>query len=211
METNTEKRKSERLPIETKIIHENNITGLFDSSKMYNYSKEGLYFESDLFLKTGEEIFIGIEDSPYTPKPGEYEIYHSKIQWRRELQDSQYKYGYGGQYIGPGKPMVDNGDQAEVKLPDQPTKSDKDTRKFPRIPIKKIINYFTNNKVSTGIVRNISRSGAFIETTQAFTVGQKLTLALPFLQRDKNAMVKGEVMWANNKGIGIKFKKAKTA
>ena len=58
-----------------------------------------------------------------------------------------------------------------------------------------------------GIIKNICRSGAFIKTEHDFSIGQKLTLALPFIKKDQNAMVKGEVIWINGEGFGVKLKK----
>mgnify|MGYP000305459648 CR=1 FL=1 len=51
---------------------------------------------------------------------------------------------------------------------------------------------------------NISSSGVFIMSKKKIEVGQILTLALPF-KKGKEAKVKGQIVWTNDEGFGIKF------
>jgi hypothetical protein len=34
-------------------------------------------------------------------------------------------------------------------------------------------------------------------------------MVLPFIKKDNGAMVKGEVIWTNEQGFGVKFKKTR--
>jgi len=54
------------------------------------------------------------------------------------------------------------------------------------------------------MTRNISPNGVYIETVETFEVGQLITLALPF-KNGKKFKIKGEVVWADGKGFGIRF------
>jgi hypothetical protein len=67
---------------------------------MFNYSRGGLYFESDYAPLPGSEIYIGIERSPYDAGP---DIYRVQVCWRRELTalDSRYAFGVGVKYHYP--------------------------------------------------------------------------------------------------------------
>ncbi|MGD9182921.1 MAG: hypothetical protein PVG15_15675, partial [Desulfobacterales bacterium] len=67
---------------------------------MYNYSRGGLYFESDYAPLPGTEIYIGIEKSPYDFGP---DLYRARVQWRKELsgQTSKYAFGVGVKYHYP--------------------------------------------------------------------------------------------------------------
>jgi hypothetical protein len=69
--------------------------GILHKAKMFNYSKEGLYFESDSQFKPGTQIYIGIKNSPYRTQPGVLAYHRGVIQWVRELEDSFFLYGYG--------------------------------------------------------------------------------------------------------------------
>ena len=83
----------------------------------------------------------------------------------------------------------------------------KENRRHKRINLSKTVDCFSKNRLFRGTVKNIAPSGAFIETDQAFEIGEKLALALPFVKKGQGAMVKAEVIWKNDQGIGVKFKK----
>jgi Tfp pilus assembly protein PilZ len=207
-----DRRAHKRFSHEAPITQENLGSEIYYTSKMYNYSKDGLYFETDTDLKAGEEIFIGIENSPYVSESGIYECYFATIVWRKELKNSTYNYAYGVKLNDPDKHAVKtklNIISDERVAPTNTLKVSKDLRKHPRRRYNKSINYFAQNQLMEGIIKNICRSGAFIETRHNFKPGQKLTLVLPFINKDQGAMIKGEVIWTNRQGIGVKFKKLK--
>jgi Tfp pilus assembly protein PilZ len=207
-----ERRTSNRTLYETPVTQENLDSGVFTYCKMYNYSKDGLYFESDTKLSPGEEIFIGIENSPYHPDPGVYECYHATIRWREEKKDSAYKFGYGVRFYNPDElaTFTDHRVVTEkLDLQDESHNVQDEKRKFPRYPYHKSIHYFAQSRLFEGVIKNICRSGAFIQSKHKFKVGEKLSVVLPFVKRENGAMVKGEVIWTDEQGFGVKFKKTK--
>ena len=219
MGSNPEQRDNTRFQHVSDVTYEHLDKGVYAQSKMYNYSKDGLYFESDLKLEVGERIFIGIENSPYAHEPGTYECYHAVIRRRQDLDHSIYKYGYGVLYSDPGQPAVESG-STTISLESCPPPSEsrpgeterpevpKDNRRHKRLRVSKTVDCFSKNRLFRGTVKNIAPSGAFIETEQLFSIGEKLALALPHVKKGESAMVKAEVVWKNEKGIGVKFKKA---
>jgi hypothetical protein len=66
---------------------------------MYNFSKMGLYFESNEHLLKGHEISISINNPPqqFTIEP--HQNFSAKIMWYQELQGSTYRSGYGAKII----------------------------------------------------------------------------------------------------------------
>jgi len=66
---------------------------------MYNFSKRGLYFESDEDLLEGHEISISIikPQQKFAKKPHQY--FDIKIMWCQKLSDSSYQVGYGAELI----------------------------------------------------------------------------------------------------------------
>jgi hypothetical protein len=74
----SEERKNTRFPHLSTITREDVVSGVHYGANMYNYSKDGLYFEADYLLVPEDEIFIGIENSPYASAPGVYECYRAK-------------------------------------------------------------------------------------------------------------------------------------
>jgi hypothetical protein len=218
VDPNPEKRDETRFRHVSNVTYEDLEQGVYSQSKMFNYSKGGLYFESDLKIGVGDSVFIGIENSPYAKEDDVYECYHVMVKRRLKLDRSVYKYGYGVQYVNPPQEQDPNTltDRPVEVLSEEvqpedahPKEQDvqvrKDLRRHERIPISKTINYFTKNQVFQGRIKNISPSGAFIETGHGFQPGQKLVIALPFIK--KGTMVKAEIVWRNDQGIGLKFKR----
>ena len=56
-----------------------------------------------------------------------------------------------------------------------------------------------------GLLRDLSRSGAFIETDGAVPVGAKVLATIPFRKRIGWVSVAGRVVRSNDGGIGLKF------
>ena len=54
------------------------------------------------------------------------------------------------------------------------------------------------------MTKNVSASGVYLEAKENFEVGQIITLALPF-KNEKKLKIKGEVVWSNGRGFGIRF------
>ncbi len=91
-----ERRKGERIKCKKFILHDTNPSDFFYRGKVCNYSKGGLYFESNVDLRPEDEITILVnkntDDLTY--------ILNAKIRWYKELNDSSYDVGYGASIIG---------------------------------------------------------------------------------------------------------------
>jgi hypothetical protein len=99
MHLGTERRKHERIPCETPILHNTSPADFYYKGTMYNFSKEGLYFESNEDLLQGHEIAISIKNPPqeFTRKPRQY--LDVKIMWCLAIQGPFYQVGYGAKLI----------------------------------------------------------------------------------------------------------------
>ena len=92
MSPNAEQRDTIRVRHKANILLENFPSGFHHKAKMYNYSRGGLYFESNYAPLPGTEIYIGIEISPYDFGP---DMYRARVQWRKELSKRKSKYAFG--------------------------------------------------------------------------------------------------------------------
>ena len=173
-------------------------SGKIHRARMFNYSKEGVYFESDSVLEPGMQIYIGIKDSPYAVVPDVLEYHLAQIMWRKILKDSFYRYGYGIKLAS----FADKPD-SEPKAAKAVNRS-KDLRKHPRKPYDQFTLFTTQNGIFEGSIKNISSSGVFLTARSTFKVGQTLTLVLP-LKNGKDVKVKGRIVWTNDSGFGVKF------
>jgi Tfp pilus assembly protein PilZ len=191
-----EKRQSCRLdeyrPISVKDLK----AGIFHKATMLNYSKNGLYFETDSFLQPGTEIYIRFDNSSYVSFADEFECKLAEIIWRKKLKESFYNYGYGV------KLATDN--VKEQKHENQREKIG--SRKHPRKPYSKSVLYAANSQILEGTSVNLSYSGIFIKSKNKLSVGQTVILSLPS-KTEKRLKIRGEVVWSNHEGFGVKFLK----
>ena len=196
MGSNLENRNNARFEYESPVKCKDLKTGRTFDAIMYNYCIDGLYFEADLKLHPGNEIDLGIINSPYSSNFDAYECYCAKVIRCDKLSDdaSRYFYGYGAKLM---------------RTFDEQRKDFRNgifTRKHQRNTSSKDINYTINNRFYTGLIKDISKTGIFIQTNDSFPCGQILMLAIPFSNKNKNTIVNGEVVRSTQEGFGVRFK-----
>jgi len=205
----SESRESDRFAHQSPVTREDIQTGIHSGAKMYNYSKDGLYFEADYLLQADDEIFIGIENSPYASTPSVYECCRARVVWRKDLGDrGPYLYGYGIQFYYPNYicPPIIGEDASAQTATERPTpRRRKYSREYPRRSYTKKIIFSTQDRFYEGFMKNISRKGIFIETYQTFTVGQQISLVVPLGNKKKGIKLKGKVIWSSRDGFGLEF------
>ena len=192
---NFEKRNSARIHHTSSLQVKDLQSGKIHKAKMFNYSKEGVYFESDSLLNPGMQIYIDIQNSPYTSLPDVLEYHRAEILWRKKLKRSFFRFGYGvklGSLVN--RQNSKSNDRKQIK----------ELRKHPRKPNNQSTMFSTQDGVFEGSIKNISSSGVFIMSKKKIEVGQILTLALPF-KKGKEAKIKGQIVWTNYEGFGIRF------
>jgi hypothetical protein len=79
-----------------------------------------------------------------------------------------------------------------------------DKRLEARIPYSGHIFFTAKGGFYEGQLKNYSRYGLFIETGASLSVGEVITVALPYLDHD-NVKCKGQIMWCNGRGCGIEL------
>ena len=171
-------------------------SGEIYEARMQNYSNGGIYFESDGLLEKGTKIYICMQNSPYAQASGVLEYYTGEVMWRKNLKQSFFKYGYGIQLV-----FVSSKKDSETNGP-----REKELRKHSRKPYFQNILYSTQKGLHTGRTKNFSASGVFIATDENLRVGQQLKLSFP-LKKGKSAVIKGQIVWKNEVGFGVKFQK----
>jgi hypothetical protein len=98
MESSPDQRATRRFHHETAIMYEHYPSGRYFEGKMYNFSRSGMYFESNFAPEVGTEIFIGVENSPYTSG---HDVYRAKVIWHARLEagNSFFFHGIGVKYF----------------------------------------------------------------------------------------------------------------
>ena len=200
---NLESRDNARLDHVSSLQVQDIESGKIHKARMFNFSKEGVYFESDSVLNPGTQIYIGIQNSPYASLPDVLEYHRAEIMWRKETKNSFFRFGYGVKLAS----LANKQDLKPVNKQDlksNESKQPKDLRKHTRRPYDQFTLFTTQNGIFEGSIKNISSSGLFIMAKSTFEVGQTLTLVLPF-KNGEDVKVKGQVVWTNDEGFGLKF------
>ncbi len=174
-------------------------------ARLVNYSNTGMFLETDVVLESGSEIIVGVEDTLFpfqasaaTPDASDApECYRARVMWHKSIQGSIFNYGYGAQIITEAEDKgSQNGDLQEKS----------DLREHPRKPYSKVALFTAGRNFYKGLIKNISRRGAFVETKGIFNVGQIIKLVIPGTSIDNGVMLKGEVIRCSTAGIGVEFK-----
>ena len=83
----------------------------------------------------------------------------------------------------------------------------KDPRQYPRKAYLKPISFNFRDQQFKGVIKNVSRSGIFIETSAKFQFGQSIVLVIPNNHIDKIRWVRGWMVRSSLNGIGVTFKR----
>jgi hypothetical protein len=207
-EKQPKQRRSPRSPCDRILVLENLAGGEELDGRMTNFSRDGLYFESNIAVKPGRVIFIGIANSPYTSEPDTYECHRVKVQWRKDLAGGEFKYGYGVSHMDPigARPTF-----TEKYYYDMPKylglilKEISDARKYSRKPLARPVYFTTTGHYSSGKIRNISRNGLFIEAHERVPKGRVVYLAIPGTRFDQKWLIKAQVAYRQKNGFGVQF------
>ncbi len=191
-----QKRGAERTDHNSPLQVKNLRSGELYEARMVNYSDSGICFGSDGIFEKGTKIYICIQHSPYSFSSGVLDYYNGEVMWRKELKRSFFKYEYGIQFVS---------DSSKQNLDSHTAKKAKDTRKHPRKPFFRTLQFGTQKGFSEGTTENISTSGVFIATEEKLEVGQLLKVNLP-TKKGKTEEVIGQIVWVNEEGFGLKFK-----
>ena len=212
MDVNTEFKDRKRFTYTADIYHDSLSPDVFYAATMHNFSKGGLYFESDQSLKIGDYINLRIKHPPHPS--GKENIFELGVEiiWRKNLRYSSFKYGYGAKYID-SKVSLEN----IISIPELDRKrpqlnepnEEKDPREHPRRSYNKSLFFISNNKNYEGLITNISRGGAFIETHINFSVGQIIMLVVPGHKGRKSFKLRGCIVRLNRSGVGVQFDRRK--
>ena len=76
------------------ILHSTNPPDFYYRGRIYNYSKTGLYFESNVDLLPGDEVCILEKEDPFSENGAHFAL-KVKIVWCKQLEESSFDLGYG--------------------------------------------------------------------------------------------------------------------
>ena len=92
MRTKSEKRVCARFSYEIPVIVEECSTGVHFDAQMYNYSLQGMYFESDRTLPTGARVNVWLSNYAGSASP---DIDFAEIRWCQDITGAVVLHHYG--------------------------------------------------------------------------------------------------------------------
>jgi hypothetical protein len=75
-------------------------------------------------------------------------------------------------------------------------------RKACEIPI----NFASQNQIFTDQIKDISKSGLFIETTKPLFIGERVIMSFNMNGYDRPFKIRGEIVHANRSGVGVEYR-----
>jgi len=84
-------------------------------------------------------------------------------------------------------------------------KAEKDSRKHPRRLCKKPLFFTYKYRHVKGLVTDISRSGAFIETGRKISLGARINLVIDGSKNHKGVGLRGWIVRLSPQGVGVSF------
>jgi len=206
-----ERRKHKRYQYEAVISHDILSQEATPAGKIYNFSNRGLYFESNQAFYTGEEIFVEIIDHPRSSDIGLELLFDVEIVWRKELQGSVFKQGYGAKINTPVESIEKTFAESipPKSIPRSVPKLEKiekiDARAYPRKGCHKSLLFDYKSTICRGLVTNISRGGAFFKTTSKFSLGHKIKFVITDGKTRKNIKLMGWIVRLTPDGFAVTF------
>jgi len=206
----SERRTHRRFVYEADISHDLLAHNHIYKGKLFNFSKGGLYFESDQSIFPGEEVFIKFKDQPDSIGDNNMSQlpFGVEIVWQYDLPDSFFRFGYGAHYIDKNDSLVKTVKIPELtqdNLQDKNPAAEKDPRKYPRRQYHKSLLLSYRDRNYRGEFKNISKGGVFIKTTIKFTVGKQIRVVIPGNKIRKNVYLRGLIVRINKEGFGVRF------
>ena len=208
MELNSERRTHKRLKNKASVSHDILTLEIVHAGKIYNFSDGGLYLESNQSFYSGEEVYILMGNRPRLAEGDTQFFLCVEIIWHQNLQNSSYRYGYGAKLLKTNDALARSMSTTKLEKKTRTSgiiNNGTDSREYHRRISNKSFLFTHQNRRCKGYIKNISRSGALIETKSRLFLGKTITLAIPGRKSRKDIHLKGWIVRLNSNGGGVKF------
>ena len=210
MKSNIERRQHKRYKYEAFISHDVSSNDVIHPGKMFNFSKGGLYFESDEAVHPGEEVFVGLVTPSESNEHDTQLLFEVKIIWRRQLKGLPFSFGYGGKFLNSSDSFLERPEIEKFEERNSAVNEfvgEKDSRKYKRRVYNKSLYFIYKRLKLAGLVVNISRGGAYIETDAKLSLNESVQILVPGGKAGKRALLKAWIVRICLRGIGVSFER----
>lgn len=179
--------------------------------KMYNFSKRGIYFESDREILPSEEIILTYEKLPQKYSDDIYQSLLFKVLWRKRIEKFTFLYGYGAMCFDKKESLIKIFDKVKFRkiILNNNCQPAQTRIKDPRAKTRKICNkpiYIkSKDKIHEGFIGNISSGGAFIKTKCTDKLWDVIQLITFSNKNSKIIKLRACIVRVEGEGLGVKF------
>ena len=183
----------------------------YNKARILRIYREDIWFASNIVLPKGQYVYLGLNMNESDPNFNSNGFHLVRIKRRADSQDSSFRYRYQARYIksrgSAGKITQRLGFKKQTQK-NIHLDGVKDPRSHPRKSCYNLINFSFQNKKYHGIISNLSRSGAYIETNHKLHFAQAIEIAIPVKHGGEDFRLLGKIVRTELNGFGLKFTKA---
>ena len=180
----------------------------YNKARILRIHQQDIWFASNIALPKGQYAYIGFDMNESDPVFNSNEFHPVRIKGRIKSQDSSHRYRYQASYINSKgtlkkvshKPNLEKQSQKNINL-----HVEKDPRNIPRKSCYQAIFFYSENKKYRGILTNLSRQGAYIETNTNLFFKQNIEIEIPVNHSKEGFRLLGKVIRVDLNGVGLKL------
>ncbi len=182
----------------------------YNKARILKVYRGEIWFLSNIALPQGKYVYLGFN------MKGTEAVFNSNgfhlvlIKNRTDSDNPSYRFRYQARYIN-SKGALDKAtrslDYEKQALKNTGLRSQNDPRDHPRKSCRKPIFFHSKEIQYQGIITNLSRGGAFIETKNNLSFGQKIEITAPEKYSKEEIKIFGEVVRLERNGVALNWTK----
>ena len=182
----------------------------YNKARILKVYRGDIWFLSNIALPRGKHAYLGL-NMKGTDRLFSSDGFHLVLIKRcTDSNHPSYRYRYQARYVNSngalGK-VAQRLDFEKQALENTPLPSQNDPRHHPRKSFRKMIFFRYKGNEYQGIMTNLSRGGAFIETKNNLLFGQTIEIAIPEKYSKEDIIILGEVVRLEKNGVALNWTK----
>ena len=182
----------------------------YNKAWILKVSQGNIWFLSNIALPQGKYAYLGLNmkgsDAVFSPDGFHLVL----IKRRTESDNPSYRFRYQARYVNANPALgkvARRLDFEKQALKNNSLPSQNDPRDHPRKSFRKMIFFRYKGNTYKGIITNLSRGGAFIETKNSLSFGQTIEIAIPEKYSKEDIKILGEVVRLEKNGVALNWTK----
>ena len=182
----------------------------YNKAWILKVSRGEVWFLSNIALPRGKYVYLGLNMKGTDGLFDTRGFHLVLVKWRSYSDNPSYQFRYQAKYInskgalGKVTRKLDYDKQDALKTNNS---ARHDPRDHPRKSCRKAIYFHFQDNKYKGIITNLSRGGAFIETLDNLSFGQSIEIALPVKYSRAGIKLFGKVVRSEQNGVALSLKK----